>query len=170
MGAIVYETGGMLIDHGWLRILGSGHPRLPRSLPDWNLGRTWDGKTQPAALLVADDVLGGFFALNGGALKGKLGNTSYFAPDSHQWEDLEIGYSQFVCWALSGSLDKFYDTLRWPGWESEVEKLRGDQALSIYPMLFCSGPPIEKRHRGAVPIAEIYDAEGPGRLVKVRPS
>ena len=31
MGAIVYETGGLLIDHGWLRILGSGHDRLPRS-------------------------------------------------------------------------------------------------------------------------------------------
>ena len=32
MGAIVYETGGILIDRGWLRILGSGHPRLPRAL------------------------------------------------------------------------------------------------------------------------------------------
>ena len=32
MGAIIFETGGLLVDHGWLRILGSGHPRLPRSL------------------------------------------------------------------------------------------------------------------------------------------
>ena len=36
MGAIVYESGGMFIDHGWLRILGSGNPKLPRSLPEWN--------------------------------------------------------------------------------------------------------------------------------------
>ena len=36
MGAVIFETGGILIDEGWLRILGSGHPRLPRSLPDWN--------------------------------------------------------------------------------------------------------------------------------------
>ena len=28
MGAIVYESGGILVDHGWLRILGSGHARL----------------------------------------------------------------------------------------------------------------------------------------------
>ena len=27
MGAIVYESGGLLIDHGWLRILGCGHER-----------------------------------------------------------------------------------------------------------------------------------------------
>jgi hypothetical protein len=30
MGAIIYETGGLLVDHGWVRVLGSGHPRLPR--------------------------------------------------------------------------------------------------------------------------------------------
>src|SRR5438105_2276535 len=41
MGAVVYETGGLLIDDGWLRLLGSGHERLPRSLPAWNRGRTW---------------------------------------------------------------------------------------------------------------------------------
>src|SRR4249920_1805589 len=53
MGAIVYETGGILIDHGWLRILGSGNPRLTRTLPGWNEGRS-DG-----FFLVADDAIGG---------------------------------------------------------------------------------------------------------------
>ena len=42
LGAIVYETGGLLIDHGWLRVLGSGHPRLPRTLPGWNADKTVD--------------------------------------------------------------------------------------------------------------------------------
>src|SRR5689334_10661662 len=36
MGAIIYETGGVLVDRGWLRFLGSGHPRLARTLPGWN--------------------------------------------------------------------------------------------------------------------------------------
>lgn len=31
MGAVVYETGGILINHGWLRILGSGSPRACRA-------------------------------------------------------------------------------------------------------------------------------------------
>src|SRR5436305_1147210 len=63
MGAIALNTAGILIDHGWLRILGAGgHPRFQRSLPGWNQGRS-DG-----FYLVADDAIGGFFALNGGAL------------------------------------------------------------------------------------------------------
>src|SRR5690348_6792465 len=41
MGAIIYETGGILVDHGWIRILGAGHPRLPRALADWNFGRSF---------------------------------------------------------------------------------------------------------------------------------
>ena len=39
MGAIVYETGGLLVDNGWIRILGSGSVKLNRTLPDWNKGR-----------------------------------------------------------------------------------------------------------------------------------
>lgn len=26
LGSVVYETGGILIDGGWLRVFGSGHP------------------------------------------------------------------------------------------------------------------------------------------------
>lgn len=74
MGAIVYETGGLLIDHGWLRILGSGHARLPRSIASWNQGRTIFGDVDPPGyLLVADDVVGGLFAINGGQLGPKRG-------------------------------------------------------------------------------------------------
>ena len=67
LGAVIFHTGGILIDHGWLRVLGSGHARLPRSLPQWNFRCGMIASdTQPRWLLVADDVLGGFFALNGG--------------------------------------------------------------------------------------------------------
>ena len=69
MGAIVYKTGGLLIDDGWIRILGSGSSKLNRSLPDWNKGKSFKeaGET-PSFLLIADDALGGFYVLNGGAL------------------------------------------------------------------------------------------------------
>ena len=39
MGAIIYSTGGLLIDNGWIRILGSGNEKLKRSIPDWNKGK-----------------------------------------------------------------------------------------------------------------------------------
>ena len=38
MGAIIYETGGILIDGGWIRILGSGCERLQRGIMEWNKG------------------------------------------------------------------------------------------------------------------------------------
>ena len=157
MGAIVYETGGLLIDHGWLRILGSGHSRLPRSLASWNEGRTMFGDEQPPGyLLVADDVLGGFFAINGGALGEEMGSVFYFAPDTADWECLDYSYSDFIFWCLQGNIADFYEDLRWPGWEQEISTLGGDQAISVYPFLSAKGPPIAERHRGVVPISEMF--------------
>lgn len=157
MGAIVYETGGLCIDHNWLRILGSGHPRLPRSLASWNEGRTMfgDGKP-PGHLLVADDVLGGFFAINGGSLGPEQGAVFYFPPDTLEWECLDLSYSQFIVWCLQGDVAGYYESMRWPGWEQEVSTLGGDQAISVYPFLSAKGPPIAERHRGVVPIAEMF--------------
>lgn len=53
-GAVIYETGGLLVDGGWLRVLGSGSPGLNRTLMGWNAGKPH------GMLLMADDVLGGF--------------------------------------------------------------------------------------------------------------
>jgi hypothetical protein len=36
LGAIALETGGLLVDHGWIRVLGGGSPRLPRAIHEWN--------------------------------------------------------------------------------------------------------------------------------------
>ena len=63
MGAIAYETGGILVDNGWLRFRGSGQ-QLPRPLD----GNDYD----EGYLLIADDAVGGFFAINGGALGNDL--------------------------------------------------------------------------------------------------
>src|ERR1700724_1908741 len=88
LGAIAYQAAGLLIDSGWLRVLGAGgHPRFHRSLPGWNKGRS------NGYLLVADDAVGGFFALNGGALGKDRGDIYYFAPDSLKWESCKFGYS-----------------------------------------------------------------------------
>ncbi len=60
MGALVYGSGGLLIDNGWLRIAGSGHPRLPRDPVSWTQRPEFAGVR---ALPIADDVAGGIFAL-----------------------------------------------------------------------------------------------------------
>lgn len=160
MGAIVYETGGLLIDGGWLRVLGSGHPRLPRTLPDWNKDRTWqDDAAPPPLLIVTDDVIGGSFAINGGGLPGPPGHVHYFAPDSLEWESLERGYADFLSWTLSGDLGSFYEGKRWPGWPEDVERLSGDRAFSVYPFLWAKGPPVAERSRREVPMAELFELQ-----------
>lgn len=156
MGAIVYESGGILVDHGWLRLLGSGSPRLPRSLPGFNQSVAGGAATQ-GFLLVADDVLGGFFAVDGGGLGIKPGQVAYFSPASLKWEGLGVGFSDFLVWCFQGNLEEFYSEQRWPGWKEDIAKLSGDQAYSIYPPLWAKeGGPIEKRSRKAVPVMEIY--------------
>lgn len=85
MGAFVYGCGGIVIDGGWLRLLGSGCEQMKRGIYSFNLGKSFSEVGQmPSYLLVADDVLGGFFVVNGGAFGGKVGNVFYCVPDKRQ--------------------------------------------------------------------------------------
>lgn len=157
MGAIVFETGGILVDHSWLRILGAGHPRLPRSLSAWNLGRSISGTGERHSfLLIGDDAAGGFFALDGGALGAKQGEVCYYAPDSLAWEGTKLSYTEFLVWSFSGNLAGFYETFRWSTWKDETTKLSGDQCFSIYPPLWAAGEPVCERERRHINVSEVY--------------
>lgn len=157
LGAIALECGGLLIDHGWLRLLGAGHAQL-KGLLEWNgLGGTAGPDPKLAdALIVAHDAVGGFFAINGGAFDGPPGDVFYFAPDSLRWEDLESGYSGFVQWAITGDLASFYEGSRWPGWEQEIASANDDHGFSIYPFLSAAGGPVIDRSRRLVPMTELW--------------
>lgn len=157
MGTIALETGGLLVDSGWVRILGSGSPRLPDTLLTWN-GEGHSPIPNPLtdAVVVAYDAVGGFFALNGGAFDGTPRGVFYFAPDSLEWEDLERGYSGFIQFALGGDLARFYENARWPTWRADVVQLNGDQGFLIYPPLWAKGEPVAQRHRGVVPMRELW--------------
>ena len=109
-------------------------------------------------ILVADDAIGGFFALDGGKL-GDPGKVFYLEPDSLRRINLELSYSEFLNSMFQSDLDEFYKGLRWKGWRSEVKQLGGEQGLSFYPFLFTQGPALEKRSRKAVPILELYKLE-----------
>ena len=159
MGAILYETGGILINGGWIRLLGSGCERLDRGMFQWNKGKTFEDYGQPPAfLLVADDILGGLFAINGGAFgQDDLGQIYYLAPDTLAWEPMKCGYSEFVGWTLSGDIHLFYKPFYWEGWQEEVPKLNGNQVFSFFPFLFTKeGQQIEAVSRKVVPIEESY--------------
>ena len=61
LGALALHTGGLLVDHGWLRILGGGRGPLNHCLAN---GVDQPPKEPPGQVLVAFDVLGGRFAIN----------------------------------------------------------------------------------------------------------
>ena len=74
---------------------------MKRGIYSFNLDKSFSETGQmPSYLLVADDVLGGFFAINGGAFRGKAGNVFYCALDIGEWEDTQLGYSRFLLSAL----------------------------------------------------------------------
>lgn len=61
LGALAHETGGLLVDHGWLRVFGCGHDRLRRALGGWNETL---GIPLSDFMIVADVVVGGAFAIS----------------------------------------------------------------------------------------------------------
>ncbi|WP_257639968.1 DUF2625 domain-containing protein [Campylobacter concisus] len=59
MSALVYRYGGIVIDRGWLRLLGSGCEQMKRGIYSFNLGKSFSEVGQmPSYLLVANDILG----------------------------------------------------------------------------------------------------------------
>jgi len=161
MGSIIYYTGGILIDNGWIRILGSGNSKLDRSLPQWNKGKTFekDGE-RPGFLLVGDDVIGGFFAINGGAFGKDLGQIYYFAPDDLKWEAQHMTYTDFIYFCFTVNTNQYYSGLRWDNWQKDMKEISGNKGFYIYPFLWTKeGKDIKTDTRKVVPIQEIYDFE-----------
>lgn len=134
LGAVALHAGGLRVDGGWLRVLGSGHPKLPGSLLDWN---GLAGDTRPAvvagALVVAHDLVGGVYAVNAGGLPGEEGRVNLFSLQTRRWEDLGVGYTGFLRWVCDGDLAGLYNDLRWPDWEEDAALLGGDQGLHLWP-------------------------------------
>lgn len=133
LGALVVNTGGVLIDHGWLRLLGSGNGAMT-AIDEAN-GLSGDAPPM-GPLLVGHDVIGGRFVINDGSLPGEPGEMVFWAPHALEWTPLEAGHSSFVHMACTERIGVFYGGTRWPGWESVTSKVDGSQAISLYPPLF----------------------------------
>lgn len=158
LGAVIYNTGGIMIDNGWLRILGSGNKRLNRSISEWNKGKTIkEYGDKPDYLLIADDAVGGFFAINYGAFGSDLKNVYYLAPNSLKWESLGAGYSEFIRFCLDSDLSEFYKGLRWSTWDQFIANLDGNKSYSFRPYLWSeAGMDIEKCTRKLVTTEELF--------------
>ena len=158
MGAVIYKTGGILVDHGWIRILGSGSARMSRSIAEWNKGKTFQeyGEHTPY-YLVADDVLGGLFAINGGSLGDDVGIVYYLSPDNLKWASTNYSYSQFLMFCFTGRIDKFFEGFRWVGWQKNLDSLSGDVGFICTPPLWTKeGIDLRKDTLKAIDMNDLY--------------
>lgn len=160
LGAVIYNSGGIMVDNGWIRILGSGNPRLSRSVAKWNKGKTiQEYGDKPTYLLVADDAVGGFFAINYGAFGEDLKNVYYLAPNSLKWEPLGLGYTEFIRFCFDSNLADFYKGLRWASWDQFIAKLDGNKSYSFRPYLWSpEGMDIDKCTRKLVSTEDLFKA------------
>lgn len=90
---------------------------------------------KPKYLLVADDVIGGYFALNGGSLGNNIGKIYYYSSKDLTWHNLNFTYTEFLAWALNGDVEAFYQGLFWKNWQDDVKQLDGNQVFVFTPDL-----------------------------------
>jgi hypothetical protein len=158
LGSVILNTGGILIGDGWIRILGSGGNQMVRTIIAWNTGRIQLNKNnKPDVFLVADDAIGGIFALNGGGFGTDVGNIYYLPPDDLKWEPLDITYPQFLEFCASGEVAKFYSNLKWDSWESDLTKLSPDEVIDFFPPLWSKEGSIEKSIRNKIRIESYFE-------------
>jgi hypothetical protein len=146
LGGLALNSGGLVLDGGWVRVFGGGPGPNDGGLPSLGQVNRFPVAFDPAwhpvtGLVVGHDVLGGVFALNGhdpaaAGRPGAPGQMTYFAPDTLSWEAMDMGHSMWLSWLLSDRLETFYDGLRWPGWREEAATLAFSQGIAVYPFLW----------------------------------
>ncbi|WP_204015434.1 DUF2625 family protein, partial [Micromonospora andamanensis] len=153
LGAVVHRSGGLVLDYGWLRVLGSGNDEVHLA----SLGEINDNVA--GGVIVAQDVLGGQFAW----MPDSSGKPTiwYLAPDTVRWEDCEQGYGDWLAAMIGGAVTGFYESLRWQGWVEEVRACRLDEAINVFPPLWTKeGKDLNAASRRPVPMSEAISLLG----------
>jgi hypothetical protein len=137
-------TGGIIINNGMIRIFGSGSKELNRNLFDVN-------KDITEHLIVADDVFGGIFSID---IKSK--NMKYYAPDTQEWEDMEIDLGQFIWWVFNGDLNMYYESFLWDDFKKEIKNVDSNMAYLFYPFPFTEEFDINTCSKKIIPYKEVH--------------
>lgn len=133
LGVIVIHSSGIIVDN-WLRLVGQKNLKH-KGILDYNDYQKENISIEKMTI-IAQDVVGGLFAINVGKYQDGLKKVWYFAPDTLQWECMYMNYAEFVAWAIQGNTDEFYDSMRWKGWEEICSKVEFDEMMLIYPFLW----------------------------------
>ena len=103
--------------------------------------------------LIAYDILGGLFAIN----IEKLNSIEYFAPDTLEWEDLEIDYKEFLYWVTTNQLDTFYQELIVPDLLTLDLSLEKNEVVLTHPFIWSMEYTPSGAVRKIVPFKELLE-------------
>ena len=146
------RSNGIVIDN-WIRIFGQDSS-LNNGVSHYN--RTNDYMDELGGMfLVASDVPGGLYAINISRFPENRNMIWYFAPDSLEWECLELSYNEFVAWSLQGDTDGYYSSMRWQSWKEDVKDIAMNDAILIYPFLWAKECDIETADKKIVKADEV---------------
>ena len=107
----------------------------------------------PDRCLIAYDILGGLFAIN----IEKLNSIEYFAPDTLEWEDLEIDYKEFLYWVMTNQLGTFYQELIVPDLLTLDLSLEKNEVVLTYPFIWSMEYTPSGAVRKIVPFKELLE-------------
>lgn len=155
LATIIYNVAGIVIGN-CIRILGQGSSELV-SIAEIN--RIEDGIPTKikGLLIVATDIFGGMYAMNTEEIDGVVGEIFYFGPDTLEWENLNMKYSQFLYWTVNGNTKEFYESMKWSDWETCAKETSFNQGILIYPFLWSQEIKIETASKKIVPFEELIN-------------
>lgn len=127
-GLLINQSGGVITE-GIVRLLGSTRDTDFRDINMFNI--KFGGK---GYIILGDDIFGGIFALNSGLLPECKGNILYFAPNSLEWENLEIKLSGLFGFLAYGDIRGFYGQFSDELFtKCAATNVKFNQVLSFYP-------------------------------------
>lgn len=149
LGAVIVNTCGIVFDK-WVFVIGQSSDNY--GILNFGEKMNYDSS---GLLVVATDIVGGIFALNMGRFPEDQGLVWYFAPDTLEWESLEMKYSQFIAWLAQGDLSGYYSSMRWTDWRKDAESVGSGEGILIYPYLWAKECNIETASKKVVPLKEL---------------
>jgi len=152
LGQVIINTSGISVNK-YIRIYANGNEINNRNIVTFNSKlEKYFGEDK---LFVADDIWGGLFAINKGFFEENMGDIWYFAPDTLDWDNIEISYPEFIAWVSSKNVDEFYSGFKWKNFERDIANIRFDQGMLIYPFLWSKECDIENATKRIVPFEEL---------------
>ena len=155
LSTIIANCAGVIVDD-CIRILGQGDVNV-HGIYEVNLIENGSANRVMGMLLVAFDIFGGLFAMNMGAINDEIGVIYYFAPDTLEWESIEMNYSEFLQWCVLGNISKFYQSFKWNDWRQMAKEVKFNDGILIYPFLWSKEHNINTAEKKIVSFNELFN-------------